>query len=113
MTIPLVRFCQITLRAKKPPDPVYPKLTEGLGGHIRKRRLEEKMTAQELGNRLGIDQDTVYKWEYNRFSPATRHLHHVIEFLGYDPGMIATRLCGEVHQEGFLKGLSSFLTAPS
>ncbi len=51
--IPPVPFCQITLKAQKPPDPVYPKLTEGLGGHIRKRHLEEKMTAQGPGPHLG------------------------------------------------------------
>ena len=101
--IPPVPFCQITLKAQKPPDPVYPKLTEGLGGHIRKRRLEEKMTAQELGNRLGIDQDTVYKWEYNRFSPATRHLGRFDAGSGMSAG----------HQGRCLKRYPPYLTAAS
>lgn len=54
-----------------------------------------KLTAQDVAERLGVHRDSVYSWEYDTYSPATRHLPKIIEFLGYDPGMVITRICGD------------------
>ena len=95
MAIPPVPFCQITLKAQKPPDTVYPRLLGGLGGHIRKRRLEEKITGEELARLIGVNMNTVYKWERNLFTPPIWYMERIFKFLGYDPGWMVTRLCGK------------------
>ena len=53
------------------------------------------MTAQEVAERLGVHRDSVYGWEYNAFSPAAKHLTRIVDFLGQDPGMAVTRICGD------------------
>ena len=53
------------------------------------------MTAHEVAERLGVHRDSVYEWEYDGFSPATRHLPKIMDFLGYDPGVVVTRICGD------------------
>jgi len=93
-----VPFCQIKLKASKPqipPYPPYPSSLETLGDWIRKRRLDLKLTAKELGKILGVDQDTIYSWEYHRTSPNPRRLPGIIRFLGQEPGIKLRKFYGE------------------
>jgi transcriptional regulator with XRE-family HTH domain len=93
-----VPFCQITLRAKKPQIeefPRYPEKLETLGDYIRKRRLDLKLTAKQLGKILHVDMDTVYSWEYHKTNPNPRRLSKIIEFLGGEPDIQMRRFCGE------------------
>ncbi len=98
MATRLVLFYQIHLTAKKPaeePYLAYPTKLECLGEHIRKRRLDLKLTAREVGKRLGVNMNTVYKWEYHREYPHPRVYGMIVEFLGYEPDVLARRYCGE------------------
>jgi transcriptional regulator with XRE-family HTH domain len=93
-----VPFCQVILRAQKPQlesNNHYPKNLSTLGDHIRKRRLELKLTAKEVGKRLGVDMYTVYEWEHHTTNPNPRRLQQIIEFLGYEPDIQFRQFYGE------------------
>lgn len=88
MMIPPVPFCQITLKALKPPDLRYPKELKTIGDHVRKKRLDLKLTAKELAKHLGIHQDTVYGWEYNSFSRTIPKLPRIWLFTSHGEGSV-------------------------
>jgi transcriptional regulator with XRE-family HTH domain len=99
MFLPPVPFCRVTLKAKKPQNEgylAYPKELETLGDLIRKRRLELKLTAKELGKILDVDPDTIYGWEYHKCAPNPRRLSEIIKFLGEDPQVLMRKFYGAV-----------------
>jgi transcriptional regulator with XRE-family HTH domain len=57
---------------------------ETLGDHIKKRRMDLKLTQRELAGRLGISKDTIRFWEKNQAKPSLAKIPKIIEFLGYD-----------------------------
>ncbi len=73
------------LRAKKPVSKAYPRELVTIGDHIRKRRLDFKLTQREVAGVLGIGECTIWNWERNRTCPLTKHLPAIIGFLGYAP----------------------------
>lgn len=60
-----------------------------LGGHLRKKRLDLGLRQKKVAERLGVDKDSVYNWETNRYSPSLRVVPRIIQFLGYLPYEIA------------------------
>jgi transcriptional regulator with XRE-family HTH domain len=78
-------FCHIALKAPKPPSLPYPRELNTLGNHLRKRRLDLKLTQKDVAEKLGVDKTTVQFWENNRVKPSLRLIPKIIEFLGYDP----------------------------
>lgn len=91
-------FYQVILRAQKPQldsNNRYHKDLSTLGNQIRKRRLELKFTAKEVGKRIGVDQDTIYGWEYHKTSPNPRRISEIIKFLGKAPDIRFRQFCGE------------------
>ncbi|UCE50529.1 MAG: helix-turn-helix transcriptional regulator [Phycisphaerales bacterium] len=52
---------------------------------MRKRRLDLKMTQNEVATRLQSKADTVRNWEKNRSSPSIQYMPKIVEFLGYVP----------------------------
>ena len=56
-----------------------------LGEHIRKRRLELRLSQKEAACRLGWSWRTVFNWENGKTKPAIESIPAIIEFLGYDP----------------------------
>ena len=96
--LPPVPFCPITLKAKKPTSEElspYPDKLETLGDHIRKMRLDLKLTAKEVGRRIGVNLWTVYKWEYHVSIPAPRFNTKIIQFLGYEPDVVMRGFYGQ------------------
>jgi transcriptional regulator with XRE-family HTH domain len=73
----------------------YPRSMATLGDHIRKRRLDLKLTAREAARRLGVGMCTIYSWEYHRTGPSPRRLAEIVAFLGYEPDGAIRRFCGE------------------
>ncbi len=73
------------LHAKKPVSKAYPNELVTVGDHIRKRRLDLKLTQKEVGTVLGVDESTVWNWESSKAEPLTKHLPAIICFLGYSP----------------------------
>ena len=88
-------FCHLTLKAKKPLPPGYPKLLKTLGDHLRKRRLDLKLLQKEVAERIEVDEITVYYWENNRVKPSLPLIPKIIEFLGYIPFDTESNSLGE------------------
>jgi transcriptional regulator with XRE-family HTH domain len=55
-----------------------------LGEHIRKRRLELRLSQKEVARRLGRSWRTVFNWENRKTRPAIESMPTIIGFLGYD-----------------------------
>ena len=77
-------FCRTTLKAAWLPVS-YPKECKHLGDHIKRRRLDLGLTRGEAAHQIGVDKDTLLRWESGAFRPTVRRLPKVLEFLGYDP----------------------------
>ena len=81
----MVPFCDFTLSARKPLDPAYPKELKTLGDHLRKRRVDLGLHQRDVGQRLGIDVQSVRNWEGHRSNPKTYLIPRIYDFLGYAP----------------------------
>jgi len=88
-------FCHVTLRGHKLPPPGYPSALKTIGDHIKKRRLDLKLTKRDVAKRFGVDDVTIYLWEKNRVRPSLAQIPKIIEFLGYDPFKKKTENLGE------------------
>jgi len=51
------------LRAKRPPNPAYPKELKTLGQQLRKRRLDLGLTQKQVAEIIGVTESSVYNWE--------------------------------------------------
>jgi DNA-binding XRE family transcriptional regulator len=60
-----------------------------LAEHIKKRRLDLKLTGKEAGKLLGTDESSIIQWEKGRSVPRVYRLPAIIRFLGYNPCRIA------------------------
>ena len=78
-------FCHFEKTSKKPLSKAYPKVLLTLGDHIRKRRLDLKLTQIEVAGILGVDETTIVNWELNHTEPLGKYVPRMIDFLGYDP----------------------------
>jgi DNA-binding transcriptional regulator YiaG len=85
----------LTLQAKKPLPHDYPEALKTLGDHIKKKRLDLKLSKKELGRRLGAGDTTIYLWEENQAKPVIAHVSKIIQFLGYDPEMSSAKSIGD------------------
>ena len=82
--IPALPFCHVSLKGPKPSPSAYPKILKTLGDHIRKKRLDLGLLQKEVAERIGVGKTTIYNWEKNRTTPASRFRRRIIQFLGYD-----------------------------
>ncbi|MCH8217916.1 MAG: helix-turn-helix transcriptional regulator [Planctomycetes bacterium] len=55
-----------------------------IGDHLRKKRLDLGLSQPEA-TRLGVSDCTLRNWEKNHYSPKTKYLPKIIQFLGYTP----------------------------
>lgn len=83
-------FCHLRLRAEKPRDSRYPKVLHSLGDHLRKRRLDLRLSQRQLAARIGADEAAVNNWEKGNTSPSLRFIAPIFAFVGYDPSPKAT-----------------------
>ena len=44
------------------------------GGRLREMRLRARMTQAELARRVGVDRNTIHRWEGRDSMPSTKHL---------------------------------------
>jgi transcriptional regulator with XRE-family HTH domain len=58
---------------------------ETIGDHIKKRRMDLRLTQKELAKRLGVDKTTIQSWEKRRVRPSLVKIMKITEFLGCDP----------------------------
>jgi transcriptional regulator with XRE-family HTH domain len=75
----------VVLKAHKPPSPEFPKELRTLGDHIRKRRLDLGLFQKHVAERIGVDEDTIYRLESNESKPQIQFIPAVIKFLSYNP----------------------------
>ena len=78
-----MQFVPITLKALKPKETDFEPQT--LGEHVRKRRLELRLTQKQAAKRLGVNPWTVLNWEKDHTEPPIESMPTIIRFLGYDP----------------------------
>lgn len=104
--IPLFPFCRITLTAKIPPNPAYPKKLETIGHHLRKRRLDLKLKQEDVARRIGLDVVSIHKWETNKCTPQVRYFPRIIDFLGYYPYDVPDNTTGQLVAARHHLGLS-------
>lgn len=78
-------FPSLTLKAKKPPSPLYPKSLTTIGDHLRKVRLDRGLRQRDVAGIIGADPFTVLNWETGATNPKLRYLPAIIRFLGYNP----------------------------
>jgi transcriptional regulator with XRE-family HTH domain len=92
---PALPFCHSTLTASRPHSPTYPRELRTLGDHLRKKRLDLGMLQKEVAKTLGVDKDSVYYWETNRYEPSLRSIPKIVQFLGYVPYDTSSMALGE------------------
>ncbi len=56
-----------------------------LGEHLRRVRIDRKLTNLEVAHILGVAYQTLEKWEHNRTSIGPQSRPKVVAFIGYDP----------------------------
>jgi len=88
-------FCQIVLTSRKPASVQYPKELTTLGDHLKKRRLDLRLTQREVARRLGTNKNTIRNWERNRGRPVLRFMPGILQFLGYVPACLEGKTLGE------------------
>jgi DNA-binding transcriptional regulator YiaG len=68
------------------PKPVgYPTQPQSLGDHIRKKRMDLRISQGAVARHLGVSEDCVCYWEQNRNQPRLYQYPAIIKFLGYYP----------------------------
>ena len=78
--LPLVH---IRLKALKPKETDFE--PRNLGEHVRKRRLELRLTQKQVAHRLGVNPWTVLNWEKGHTDPPCDAMLRILRWLGYDP----------------------------
>ena len=56
-----------------------------LGEHLRKARIDRRLTVVQTAHLLGVAYQTVEKWEHNRTPIGLASRGKVIAFIGHDP----------------------------
>jgi len=85
----------------------YPKQISTIADHLRKRRLDLKLSQAAVSRVIGVSEDTITYWENGRTVPLISAVPAVIKFLGYNPYEIDTSTVGgKVKQYRLMKGLS-------
>jgi transcriptional regulator with XRE-family HTH domain len=93
--MPALPFCKMSLKAQKPLHPAYPETLKTLGDHLRKKRLDLRLSQKEVAQRLEAVESSVLNWEKNRTQPSLPFLPKIIEFLGYVPYDTTEKTVGE------------------
>jgi len=56
-----------------------------LGDHLRRVRIDRKLTNVQVAHILGVVYQTVEKWEHNRTKIGPASQLKIVAFIGYDP----------------------------
>jgi transcriptional regulator with XRE-family HTH domain len=56
-----------------------------IGQHLRKRRIELKLTLAEAAPKMGVSNPSLGLWELDKAFPKNHYHSQIIRFLGYDP----------------------------
>lgn len=75
---------ELPVRRRKAPNTPPEKLLT-LGDHLRRVRLDRKLSVTEAATALGCSTSSVLNWELGRLAVSIRKVPAVVAFLGYDP----------------------------
>jgi transcriptional regulator with XRE-family HTH domain len=75
--------------------PAYPLVLVTWGDHLRKKRLDEKLSQKKMGCILGADEASVNNWETGKASPSLDFLPRIVSLLGYVPYPPGQKTIGE------------------
>ena len=68
----------------------YPTRPMTFGDYLRQKRIDlglsQRQLAEILG--LGVTDSAVEKWEKNQNRPSELHRLRIVQFLGFDPGLL-------------------------
>ena len=78
-------FRHAELKAARPPSAAYPKQINTLGNHIRKRRLDLRLSQKQAAELIGVKKGSLENWEGQHRNPALPIMPAIIRFLGYNP----------------------------
>jgi transcriptional regulator with XRE-family HTH domain len=97
----------LTLKCPKLAPAGYPGSPKTLGEHLKKRRMDLKLTQTYVAFMLKCDETSIHNWEHNLNSPSLQYYHRIIEFLGYAPYNATEMSLGEnIIAKRWLIGLS-------
>ncbi len=65
----------------KPKSLLYPKVISSTGDRIRVKRLDLKLSQDQVADLFGVCTETVMKWELNRTKPAADYYFAIEKFL--------------------------------
>ena len=82
----------LVLKGKKALLKGYPVECNTIGDHIRKVRLDRKLSQPELSQTLNVSIATIANWEFNRSKPLNINQSLIIGFLGYVPTQVETKV---------------------
>jgi DNA-binding transcriptional regulator YiaG len=85
-------FCHLRLSATRPRRKGYPEAPQGLGEHLRKRRMDLGLRQADVARTLRVKTGTLRGWEVGWAMPDVRGMGRVVAFLGYDPTLPAEGL---------------------
>ncbi len=101
--VALLQFVPIRLKALKPKETDFEPRT--LGQHLKKRRLELRLTQKQVAHRLGVNPWTVLNWEKDNTDPPVASMPAILQFLGHvpfpDPRSIPQRLLAKRRAMGW------------
>ena len=91
----------------KCPKPIrdYPLRLVTVSDHLRKRRLDLRLTKLEAGRHLGIGPWTYSRWESGETTIEVHYYPRIIAFLGYNPLPEPRSLAEAVRRERMARGL--------
>ncbi len=105
--IPALPCFQQKQRLRKNKTVFIPKIPSFLGGHIKKKRLEQRMYQTDVARLFNVTPDSITYWENNRFEPQVQYYPRIIDFLGYFPFDIdMSTFEGKVKAYRYRNGLS-------
>ena len=76
-------FCHVMLKAKRPQSSKYPQQLSTLGDRIRRRRLDLGLFQKQVAEQVGVDEETIFRWESNESGPQIQFIPAIIKLLGY------------------------------
>jgi transcriptional regulator with XRE-family HTH domain len=68
---------------------------KSLGDHLRKKRLDLKLSQKDVAQELGVDEASINNWERGHTTPALNLLPRVLKFIGYIPPEMPTETLPE------------------
>jgi DNA-binding transcriptional regulator YiaG len=87
--LPIYHRC---IRVRKPvyrrgfvPKCLYPAKPKTIGEHVRKRRMDLRLSQAKAASQIGVNVHAIEDWEAGDTEPHSRLRPAIIHFLGYEP----------------------------